>query len=246
VIAEFDDPRLVALYNSVNAYGPGEQPDFYAQVAAESGAHSILDLGCGTGLLTRALADRGYELIAVEPSTEMLAVARATPGGEQVRWIHGDATTLAPAVADLAIMTGHVAQFFVTDEGWRAALSGLHGAVRAGGLLAFESRNPDARAWESWTRTAVRTCTDPTVGRIETWTDVTDERDGIVSYLNHYVVTGSGEDLVSAAQLRFRSRAELTDTLAEAGFTVEHVYGDWDRRPVSPHAPELIFVARRD
>ena len=41
-------------------------------------------------------------------------------------------------------MTGHVAQFFLTDEHWRAALTALHAALRPGGRLAFESRNPDA------------------------------------------------------------------------------------------------------
>ena len=38
MLAEFSDPRLVAIYDSVNAYGPGEQPDFYRGLATEIGA----------------------------------------------------------------------------------------------------------------------------------------------------------------------------------------------------------------
>ena len=64
-IAEFDDPRLVAIYDAINAYGPGEQPDFYGDLAARLGARTIVDLGCGTGLLTRELARRGLSLIHI-------------------------------------------------------------------------------------------------------------------------------------------------------------------------------------
>jgi hypothetical protein len=67
-----------------------------------------------------------------------------------------------------------------------------------------------------------------------------------VSYENHYVFTATGEDLVSSARLRFRTRVELTASLATAGFSIEHVYGTWDRGPVAPENPELIVVARRD
>jgi hypothetical protein len=53
-------------------------------------------------------------------------------------------------------------------------------------------------------------------------------------------------DLVSFARLRFRTRAELTTSLAAAGFAIEHVYGTWARGPVTPEHPELIVVAHRD
>ena len=78
-IAEFDDLRLVAVYDSVNAYAPGTQPDFCLQLAAELGARAIVDLGCGTGLVTCALARAGYELTGIDPAPGMLAIARTAP-----------------------------------------------------------------------------------------------------------------------------------------------------------------------
>ena len=140
-------------------------------------------------------------------------------------------------------MTGHVAQFFVTDESWHAALTALHGAVRAGGRLAFESRNPGAREWEQWTPGACTSVHDPIAGRIDTWSDVRDVRNGVVTYVNHYVFAATGEALVSEGRLRFRSQAELTQSLADAGFAVERIFGDWDRRPAGPTTRELIVVA---
>ena len=129
-IAEFTDPRLLAIYDSLNPYLPDRQPGFYVGLAAELGAVEIVDLGCGTGLITRELARLGYRVTAVDPAPAMLDIARQRPYGDRVRWIEGDASRLGTPDADLAIMTGHVAQFFLTDESWQAALSFLRRSAR--------------------------------------------------------------------------------------------------------------------
>ena len=118
---EFYDPRLVAIYDSVNPIAEYEK--FYLDLASKLSASSVIDIGCGTGLLTCALAKRGHRLIGVEPSKAMLEVARRRACNEQVEWIEGDALGLGERRADLAIMTGHVAQFFLDDEGWHSAPS---------------------------------------------------------------------------------------------------------------------------
>jgi SAM-dependent methyltransferase len=239
---EFTDPRLVAVYDDLNPYEPGTQPDFYAAVAAELGAEVVLELGCGTGIVACALSQRGYRVIGVEPSDAMLAVARER--NDSVEWIDGDASILGMPNADLAIMSGHVAQFFVDDAAWNHALGALHRALRPGGRLAFESRNPDAREWEQWTHANARTvATD--AGAVEHWIEVGDVRDGVVGYRNHYRFVDRDEEVVSPGQLRFRTRAELMRSLTAAGFAIDAIYGDWDRRPASAETRELIVTARR-
>jgi hypothetical protein len=47
-------------------------------------------------------------------------------------------------------------------------------------------------------------------------------------------------------ELIFRSQDEITRSLSDAGFSVEHVYGDWDSSPASATSPEMIFVATKD
>jgi hypothetical protein len=86
---------------------------------------------------------------------------------------------------------------------------------------------------------------DSTAGRIETWSEVNSVKDGIVSYSIHYLFVDSGEEVIAPSRLRFRTRVELTRSLTEAGFTIECVNGDWDRRPADPRSRELIFVAAR-
>ena len=80
---EFSDPRLVALYDTLNPLSA--DTTFYLEAAARLRASTIVDVGCGTGLLTCDLAKRGYTMIGVEPERAMLAVARLRPGARVCR-----------------------------------------------------------------------------------------------------------------------------------------------------------------
>ena len=75
------DPRLVELYDIENA-GRADI-DFYVRLAADLDASRILDLGCGTGLLTRELAVDGRDVVGVDPAAAMLAYARRQPGADR-------------------------------------------------------------------------------------------------------------------------------------------------------------------
>ncbi len=240
---EFSDPRLVALYD---LWGPSRADlGFYIGLAAELSASSVVDIGCGTGVLACELARRGHQVTGVDPSPAMLDVARHRPGGERVRWVAGDASLLEPGQADLAVMTAHVAQVIADDRGWHRTLSATHRALRPGGRVAFESRNPGAREWASWTPQASRRrLHHAALGPVEVWQQVVAVQGDLVTSEIHYRFP-DGEELVSTNQLRFRTREELTASLTGAGFSVERVAGDWDLRPVEPDSPELIFVAAR-
>ena len=175
----------------------------------------------------------------------MLAVARRGPGAERVRWVEGDAAALGMPDADLVVMTGNVAQVFLDDAEWAATVRAIHAALRPGGHLAFESRNPADRAWEGWNRAATYEQIETPSGPMECWLDVIRVVDGRVTFAGHNVFTDTGEVLVVPSTLRFRSQDELTASLTAAGFAVEHVYGDWARGPVTPASRPLVFVARR-
>lgn len=240
--SEFSDPRLVAIYDTVNPFAA--DTEFYLRLTAELSAGPIVDIGCGTGLLTCELAKRGHRIIGVDPSSAMLAVARRRPGGERVRWIEGDTRRLWEIGADLAIMTGHVAQIIRDDEDWSAILAAIRKALRPGGRVAFESRNPLARPWTEWNPQASRrTVEDAVAGPLEVWIQDSDLDGDLVRFENHYLFARSGEELVSNGELRFRSREELSRSLSDAGFSVESVSGDWDGSPSDAASPELIFVA---
>ncbi|HVX09276.1 class I SAM-dependent methyltransferase [Humibacter sp.] len=235
--ALFDDPRFARLYDPLDP-DRGDL-DVYAAIVDEFKAQTVLDVGCGTGTFACLLARSGRNVVGVDPARASLDVARTKPGAESVRWIHGDATTLPPLTADLAFMTGNVAQVFLTDEEWMATLAGIHSALRPGGRLVFESRDPEKQAWREWTRE--RTYIDTQlkgVGRVRTWTDLAEVAPPFVTFESTLILP-SGETLHSTSTLRFRSRDELERSLVEAGYTVDEVRDAPDRP-----GREFVFVAR--
>jgi len=117
--AIFAERRLAELYDPLDP--DRSDLDVYAAMAGEFGARSVLDIGCGTGTLACLLAGRGLEVTGIDPASASLAVARRKPGADRVRWVHTDAASLPPLQADLAVMTGNVAQVFVAGEDWAAA-----------------------------------------------------------------------------------------------------------------------------
>jgi len=252
--SEFYDPRLVTIYDTVNPIG--EYAMFYLELAAQLSASSIIDIGCGSGLLTCELAKQGHKLVGVEPSRAMLDLAQQRLPGEQVRWINGNALGLGDLQtdlhADLAIMTGHVAQFFLDDDSWLATLKAIHKVLKPGGHLAFEIRNPMVQPWADgrigchidWpSQTSRRIVIDPVAGQIEWWMQLVEVNGDRVRYENHYLFTRSGEELVSTNELRFSTQLKVSQSLSEAGFSTESVFGDWDCSLADDESPEMIFVA---
>lgn len=242
--SEFDDPRLVALYDALNPFAPDTA--FYLDLAAADPGCDVLDIGCGTGLLAVELAARGHAVTGVDPSEAMLQVARRRPRGRDVRWVLGSAEDAPDSSADLALMTGHVAQVFVDDAGWAAVLVAARRALRPGGRLAFESRNPAVRPWLAWTPEASRREVRDAGGRPATvWSDVLDVQDGLVRFRNHFRLERPEEALTSTSTLRFRTRDELVGSVTAAGFEVTDVLGGWDGQLATDAGRELIVLARR-
>ncbi|MDZ5662787.1 class I SAM-dependent methyltransferase [Nocardioides sp. S-58] len=235
--AAFSDPRQAVLHDVLD--DDRSDLDAYVALVEEVRARRIVDVGCGTGSLAVRLAALGLDVVGVDPAGASLDVARSKPQAERVTWIHGDATDLNGRVggADLVVMTGNVAQVFVSDEDWAATLRSVAAALRAGGWFVFETRRPEARDWETWDlpptsvpledgRTAVVT---RTVTRVEP---------PLVSFESSAAI---GPDvLTSTSTLRFRPRSEVEHDLRAHGLEVDDVREAPDRP-----GKEYVFVCRR-
>lgn len=122
---------------------PGYPPEAVAWIADRLDlreGRTVLDLGAGTGKLTRALVDTGARVIAVEPGDAMRAeLERAAPGAEVLR---GAAEEIPlPDDSVDAIAVGQAFHWFRHGE----AIPELHRVLRAGGgvALVWNSRDPD-------------------------------------------------------------------------------------------------------
>jgi ubiquinone/menaquinone biosynthesis C-methylase UbiE len=61
---------------------------------------AVLDLGCGSGRITRSLANDGFSMTGADISTRMLDLARGEPAADQVRWVLQDADQPFPLPLD--------------------------------------------------------------------------------------------------------------------------------------------------
>jgi SAM-dependent methyltransferase len=229
----FRHPRLAAVYDALDSHR--SDLEVYLAIAQELEAKTVLDIGCGTGTFALLLGDRGYEVTGVDPARASLDVARTKPGAERVRWIDGDATQLPPMQVDLATMTGNAAQAIVGEAAWHGTLRGAREALRPGGHLVFETRDPARRAWTEWNRAETHRVTEVA----ETWIDLLEVEGPLVGFRGTYVFP-DGEVLTSDSTLRFRTRDEVEADLIANGYVVDEVRGAPDRP-----GRELVFFARR-
>jgi SAM-dependent methyltransferase len=237
--AAFADPRQAVLYDFFDGDERSRVDlDAYVAVAAQVDAHRVIDVGCGTGSLAVRLAAAGFAVVGVDPALASLNIARAKPTGDEVLWIHGDATDLIELdlAADLAAMTGNVAQVFVDDKDWSATLAALHACLRAGGWLVFETRRPEVRDWENWDIAPTPVTLPDGRSGVVTRT-VTEVRLPLVTFEG--TVTIGEEVLRSTSTLRFREREEIERDLFDHGFTVVEVRDAPDRP-----GKENVFLAQ--
>ncbi|RKF23731.1 class I SAM-dependent methyltransferase [Micromonospora globbae] len=237
--AMFAHPRLARVYDAFD----GERDDLaaYVALADEMAARVVLDVGCGTGSLAVLLAATGRTVVGVDPAAASLDVARAKDPAGRVRWVHGDVGAVPDLGADLATMTGNVAQVFLGDDDWARALRAVHRALRPNGRLVFETRRPDRRAWEEWAADGEPVTRHvPGSGEVERCLEVRDVRLPFVSFRHTYRFLADGAVVTSDSTLRFRSRDEIESSLATAGYRVLDVRDAPDRP-----GREFVFVAER-
>jgi SAM-dependent methyltransferase len=243
----FDDPSYAACYD---AFFPWEERDdfhFYLPLIME--ARSVLDVGCGTGMLLHHAREAGYtgRLTGLDPAEGMLTRARRRT---DIEWVRGDLTSVSYAGEfDLVVMTGHAFQELTAEADLRAALAAVAAALTGGGAFAFETRNPAARGWEHWHSEYALSIPDPegSGGVVR----MTIEPDAAVSGDVVYATTRltgpawPGLRTIRSA-LRFLDADQVTGVLSEAGLTVAERYGDFDRSPLTAGSPEIVTIARKE
>jgi len=250
----YSHPTLAIIYDVT--CGWSEDRDFYLNLS--TGQHqTIMDIGCGTGLLCRAYAEQGNNVIGLDPSAAMLAVAQEKSQGDSIRYIQGTADDVGKThpelrdSVDLIIMTGHAFQCVTSDAAVVELFVQVKSWLKDDGRFVFESRNPEIDWIGKWHNSSITL--DSEFGRFDMRTKVT----------SHCVVKNSSacnvidtieykhryefeqQTIEAGDTLRFMPLSDILALLKDAGFAPVTVYGDWFHSSFnSAESEEMIFVAQ--
>ena len=97
----------------------------------------VVELGCGSGLLTRHLLDAGHRVIATDASPAMLELAREVGSdAEDIRRVVLPDEPIPPA--DAIVSVGHALSYLPDESAIDRALVAIAQALRPGGVLAID------------------------------------------------------------------------------------------------------------
>lgn len=211
--------------------------------------NTILDLACGTGSLTRELADRGYEMIGVDLSPEMLAEA-----AEKNRDVEGIQPIFLCQPMEKLDLYGTIdacvccldSVNYVTDpKKLRKAFERVHLFLMPGGLFLF-----DINTVEKLEGLDGQVFLDETEDTYCVWRAEYSKRSKICSYFMDIFrldeETGQWERGEELHEERAYTVEELTQFLEQAGFRDIKVYGNLKMRSPIPGEDRVFFVARKD
>ena len=237
---QFSDPRLADLYDLGNA--GSEDRDFYLSLA--EGAHKdVLDLGCGTGLLSKTFAERGHRVVGVDPASAMLDVAKRSPQPANIEWVESTSEAYrSDRMFDLIIMTGHAFQVLLSDHQILHTLQTMAQHLKPEGAAVFETRNPGLD-WDSvWARAYTMETLQGAVRATRRMTDSSRAPDYLSFAWDYHFSDGV---ITSDSTLRFLSADAVTEFVDRAGLRVETILGDWQSGAFAPDlSREMIFKLR--
>lgn len=203
---------------------------------------AVLDLACGWGRHSVALARAGFRVTGLDFSETLLARARkrAKAAGVEVEFVRGDMREVPwrgrfDAVLSLYSSLG----YWLSDAEDLRVLRGARDALLSGGVFVLETMHRDhavgGYAERDWWETD---------GGGTVW--VEREFDAVEGVTREWTRwkrgTGSGEKY---HELRIRSATEWDRLLREAGLVPVDWWGDWEMAPFTHRSEDLIVVCRR-
>ena len=207
----------------------------------------VLDLGCGTGSLVLELAGRGYDMIGVDNSADMLeqAARKARAASRDVLLLCQDIRafelygTVGAILATLDVLN-HV----TNKQGLRAVFRRVRNYLDPGGLFLFDLNSPFKLSKLLPAQPSYQVAEDITW----IWDSAYDRGRRVCTFdLTFFIADDAGtyrrEDEIQ--EERAWTEQEMRELLAETGLEFLAAYDGWRARKPGPESERLFFVARR-
>ena len=205
----------------------------------------VLDLACGTGAIALRLAARGYDVVGVDLSAEMLTVARerAQTQGQDVLWLQQDMRAFELyGTVEAAFCCLDSLNYLLTRDDWEKTFSLLHNYIEPHGLLIFDVHTKDCLQ-ALGAQDIV--CEDD--GVLLTWQSEYHEKTACCDfYLSFFCEDKDGRYTRTEEHQRQRAFSDRTirDMLKKNGFTVLHTCADLLGTPPAQGDERCFYVCR--
>ena len=207
---------------------------------------TVLDIACGTGNVTFALADRGYRIAGTDLSEPMLAIAREK-GQRQHRGVtfaQADMRTLSlPDTYDLAVCLYDSINYLLSLDDVRKAFQSAYSVLNPGGHYIFDVNTIFALRENLFTQRNL----DPHAPVRYDWHSSYNEDTRISEVVMDFWVdeAGSTRHFGEVHYERGYLLQELLDLLTAAGFRTLLVFEAYKFRTPRPESDRVYFVARK-
>jgi ubiquinone/menaquinone biosynthesis C-methylase UbiE len=249
--ASDEDPfAAVAPFYDLDLEGYDDDLFLYRQLASEAGG-AVLELGCGTGRVARALADEGIEVVGVDLSAAMLSIARERLAGSDASFHEADFRTLELGRRfPLVLIALGGLQHMPTVDDVVAALESARRHLAEDGLVVVDVEAPNADDFtpgpqpllEHWTRARDDGDTPSMVTKLVSV--VSHPSEGMREVTWHFDVQSEGVLRRTTARfdLRTLTLGELELSGRLAGLAVSGAWGDYDFTPADDGAARLVVA----
>lgn len=254
------DSFVADYYDYLPVVAGRRDVDFYVTAARDCG-DPVLELGCGTGRITIALAQAGYRVTGLDLSERMLGrcsekrAALCTAARERIHLVPADMTRFDLGERfRLIIIPFRPFQHLLETEQQLACLECVRLHLVSGGKLIVDFFQTDPRRMHDpafqWESDAVPEFALPDGRRVKMRDRIAafhrgEQRNDVEMIYSVTHPDGRRERLVFAFTVRYFFRYEVEHLLARCGFRVAALYGEFDRSALTDNSPEMIFVAER-
>jgi SAM-dependent methyltransferase len=222
--------------------------DFICTVFSESGVpvKSVLDIACGTGRMTAALARRGYDMTGADISADMLAEAkrRSDSEGLNILYICQDMRRLdLYGTVDAAVCCLDGLNYLTAVADLESCFAGVKRFLTPGGLFVFDVNTP----YKFANIYADNDYILESDGVLCAWRNFYSKRSGLCRFeLSVFAEDADGRytRYDETQTERCWSMRTIKSALAKCGLTTEAVYGGFDFAEAAENDERWYFVAR--
>ncbi len=208
--------------------------------------HSILDLACGTGTVSRLLAPRGYSMTGVDLSAGMLDVARrrAEEAGLPIVFHRQDAAELDLGAArfDAVVCLFDSLNYILEPERLRSAFARVFAHLRPGGTFIFDVNTEYALAEGMFNQSCMR-LSEPLRYRWRSRYDAETRLCTVRMDFSYDPGTGGRESFLEVHRQRAYGKDELAQWLRGAGFGSVTIYDAYTMDPPKKRSDRLFYFA---